>query len=205
MFNKNHKFFKFGFWALIIIVVTLINLFLNFEKSKNNSVNHIKNLDLKSIRLQTLMDSKIPLGKNFPNFSAYNIVSDKKEFKKFDELSLVLLLADYGCNRCQNRELKNCQKLFESNDELNVVCVMNTIDRYSALRLRKVTQVKFPMFVQDSSFFRNFSYSRNYPQLLLIHHNKINDTFLPIPEDDDFSEWFFEYVSVKIKDSLYFN
>lgn len=182
------KYYKQGFYLVLIIAsiaITVLNLLrVNAEERASKSMSSINQQRL--ISLSTTI--KI-IGRTFNNLELMDVSELKNEKLLFTKPTLLIMLSDIGCSPCQFRELKIYQKLYDSN-KINVIGIFNTKNRDVVLKMKKASGAEYPLYFGDEGLFKKFSFAEKYPQVLFVANNKIFSTFVPLSEDDEFSNWY---------------
>jgi len=180
----------------IIAVLLLLTGYNYYQKYYNdNEMQNRENIDNK--RLNAFGNSLYNSGKIIADTQMIDAVTMKNEKIVFKKPTLIILLSDYGCSKCQNRELENINKylLSVSNNKINIIAIGNKNSREVILKLKKVTQSSIPMYLDaNADFINTYKMTEIFPQLIYVLDNRIIYTFLPIQEDDNYSKWFFDNI-----------
>ena len=200
MINKKPNYYV----IVIIIIISSMTIYNYFRINADNyaAQNHT---NIESGRLASLSNLLNISGKRINDTTMIDAVTLKKEAISFVKPTLIIMLSNFGCSRCQNRELKNIIKYINSvaNNKINLIAIGNTTDRDVLLKLKKVTQTNIPMYYNNTAaFINNYKVDEKFPQYLFAVNNRVVYTFLPIQDDDKFSEWYF---SILKKNNQYYD
>lgn len=182
------KFYKYGFYAVIIIASILITFF-NVRRIRVTNNLSLSDSKFGSFRLSGLASSFDITGKYFPNLKLVDVINEKEKIINLENPTIILMLSNFGCSQCQNRELSIYQKLFNEN-KINIIGVFNSHNRDMVLQLKRITNAQFDLYFGQEEVFEKYKISVNYPQILYVVKNVVISAFQPIPEDDEFSNWY---------------
>jgi len=79
-----------------------------------------------------------------------------------------------------------------------ILILLSNLGRNKILQYKKINKVSFPCFYLESNEIKQYSFNDKYPQILLVKDNRVVSAFLPVPDDDEFSEWYFKTLYDKI-------
>jgi len=178
---------------LVIIVLCLLGLvtWFNVKITMLEKENYISISGKNSDRLNSLISAKAVEGRYFNDIELQDAVTKKRFLINYEKPTLILLLSNFGCSPCQKRELQNFSTIYdEYSKHLNVAAIFDSQDYEDILKLKKVFSLKYPLFITDGAIVSKYSFSAKYPQMLLIIKNQIVSSFLPLPDDDEFSKWY---------------
>lgn len=199
MTNKKHLIYL----ATIIIIggITLYNFItINIDNATAQNKNKIENQ-----RLASLSNLLIKSGKRIEDLKMTDATTLKTSIVSFKDPVLMILLSNFGCSKCQNRELENINKYIKSvaNNKIKIIAVGNTNDRDILLKLKKVTQINIPMYYNNiSTFIDTYKIDDKFPQYIYVVNNRVVYSFLPLQDDDKYSEWLFTMLR---KTNQYYN
>jgi len=197
------KFYKIGFWYLILVSIFLLN-FLKVRKiNGENELKTINKLDDK--RLSHLMISNNVLHRKLKPITGRNIITDQLDANLLSRQALLILLDQFKCDKCQEKELIRMNKLRNKIDtgRIKIIGLTTKTHKYEVLRQRKVTKIDFPIYVVEENTFNNLAIDKKqFPQIIFIDNQFILSGFLPISKDDQFSEKHFSDILLKIKTEL---
>lgn len=178
----------------ILSVITVYRLFNVNDTFKKNS-----NEFLVRQRLNSLANSKINEGLVFPKLETYTLDQKKMITSKTEvtDKKLIVLLSNIGCNPCQIRELSFIDSLL-NRKKFDVKAIYFGENRRAVKLLKKVTGIKFPIFFSKDTTINQFYKSGKYPALFLVENQKVISNFIPLPEDDQFSKWYYNLLAKKL-------
>ncbi len=193
------KYYKYGFYFALIIILIGGSIF-NIMRIRMDSNKTDEGSYYKKQRMVSLSYVNTATGKTFQDESLLGMLDMKINKLSFSKPIIIIMLSDFGCSPCQVRELKIYQKIFAEN-KLNVIGIFNTSSRDIIFKMKKASGAEFPLYIGYNELFKKYSVADKYPQILFVAMNKIFSTFIPIPGDDDFSNW---YANTLIKNMTYF-
>lgn len=187
------KIYKYGFWILLIIVVTLFNI---WNISKNGcEKDTAKCKEINEKRVSSLMASGVKDNRTINSFSGKNIITSKPNKKIIKTKTLAILLSDFKCDKCQEKELKRLNGLKEklSKSNIEIIGITTLSKKIQVAIQKKILKLNFPIFWVDDEIFREISIAEEYPQIIYVKNNIIQTGFIPVPLDDRFSEIYYEH------------
>jgi len=99
------KFYKYGFWGLFFIFLTLLNyvrIELVNSETMTQKISYLNNTRIKSLLSANIIDKR-----KLPAIDGIDILSGRIKKKLLDESkSLIVLYSGSDCNSCQENELK---------------------------------------------------------------------------------------------------
>ncbi|MGA7837830.1 MAG: hypothetical protein WB996_07675 [Ignavibacteriaceae bacterium] len=189
------KLYKYGFWILIIVAFSFFNL---WRITKINSDKDFKSTrEFNNKRISSLLASDIIIRRKIMPLTGWDILTNKKENDLLKGSSLVILLADFKCNKCQEKELERLDSLKTIVDKkgIRVMGITTKAKMDVVISERKITKFNFPVYrIDDESFYKNIAFSNEFPQLLYVVDNVIITAFRPVPLDTEFSKLFYYYL-----------
>lgn len=174
--------------------------------TKTNSENELKTINqLNDKRLSHLIITNNVLNRKLAPITGRNIITNQLNSNLLSRQALLILLDQFKCDKCQEKELKRMNKLKNEIDtsRIKIIGITTETHKYEVLIQRKITKISFPIYiVEDSVFSRIAIDKKQFPQILFIDDNFILSGFLPIPKDDRFSEEYFSDILLKIKTEI---
>lgn len=194
-----NKLYRYGFWILFLLLLTSLNYIYFTLNSYSQNKTETTKTKPHSYRLSSFFIAEKIIGAKVQDINVMNPVNLKNETINLKKTTILILLSNLGCSPCQNRELKNLQRLYELFDSksINIIAVFNE-SRNKILQYKKINKVSFPCFYLESNEIKQYSFNDKYPQILLVKDNRVVSAFLPVPDDDEFSEWYFKTLYDKI-------
>ncbi len=192
---KVNRFYKFGFWFLVSIVLILFNIF------RITKIGYKKNFDLyksnATKRLLSLYTSNTILNRKVDSINGNEIITGKKKENLFKGKVLAILLSDFKCDRCQLNELKRLLRIEKELKTKGIkiigITTKNKIDLL--IPQRKIIHIDFPLYyVSDEKFYNELSFSKDFPQIIFVANNIILSALKPIVKDDEFSEKYYSHL-----------
>ncbi|MBL1212912.1 MAG: redoxin domain-containing protein [Ignavibacteriae bacterium] len=194
------KLYKFGFWILLLVIASLFNLWRISITSCENRQRNLEELNNK--RILSILNTNTILDRRLDPIRGKNIVTDEISEIQFRDKTIAILLSDFECNLCQEKELKRLYKLKENIKRRGIKIIgITTRDKKNiTARQIKITKIEFPIYwVDDNYFFEQLSSSSSYPQVIYIVNSIVVSAFIPIPKDDRFSEMFYSDLLKKLE------
>lgn len=180
--------YKFGFYFItffLLFLVTVFNYIYNDIKANSELINYRKEKILNSLSYTQSI-----IGNLFPIETVSNIITGESSKTQFEDFTILILLSNSGCNPCQVRELKLLQKLKNRfGNNLSFKAIYAGDSELDALRMRKVTEVDFDFFVYMGSKPSLIKDNKHFPLITVIAEQRIVYSYLPIPDNEDFSLW----------------
>jgi len=135
-------------------------------------------------------------GTTFPIASCKDVLNESSTTTGFTEKSVVILLSRSGCSPCQVRELKNLEMLRERiQDKAKFVSIYladevtgNLLAKREQRLLQKVSQISFPIWYSEDAVLADYLFYKKFPLIFVVDRQKVVSSFIPIPEDEEFSE-----------------
>lgn len=186
------KFYKYGFWFLLLFIFSLIN-FIRINRSVGKDVSQVVKDEKNIKRINSLLKTNSFNLRQTPLGYGEEIISKYKESNLFTEKAIVILLSEFKCDRCQEKELLRINKLKEDlkEEEIKIIGI-TTLEKKNEVAIQKrVLNLNFPIFWVEDTLFNQLSFIKEYPQIIYIKNNIILSGFLPIPMDGEFSEMFY--------------
>ena len=193
MVNDRIKFYKYGFWVVLLISLTGINYISFSNKVLERRIE--KEEAINKRRLERLFNSNINMNRRVSSFEGQEIISNQKRKINCAEKIVLILLEKYKCGECQIKELQLLERHRHRFRELEIKLIGITLQEYreTVIFQKRISRANFPIYVVDKDIFTNMlSFSRNYPQILFIEKNIISAEFQPLTKDEKFSEMFYE-------------
>lgn len=174
---------------LLCICFTYINI------NRIGSTDENKYLDAKSTkRYDSIIKSTTILAKQLDDITAFNLINGDAIKLSFKEPTILLVMSGMGCHPCMHREFLNFQKIYKK--QFNIISICDEDSRPLLRKVQKIDNIEFPMYYVKNEDLKLLSFTDKYPQILLLSNNQIISAFLPIPDDDAYSEW---YASLLVK------
>jgi len=190
-------------WIVVFVIIILIVITLyNYVRINSNNSDDKNKSQLLNQRLASLSLVLGKSGEAIKDIVLTNAVKQINETVSFKEPTLVILLSNLGCSKCQNRELKNIKKYCDeiSSSKIKIIAICNSTDRETILKLKKITQVNIPLYLGNvAGFIEEYKIDDIFPQYFFTFNNRVIYSFLPIAEDDKFSDWFFSLLKTNNK------
>ncbi|MCB0745938.1 MAG: hypothetical protein KDC52_11715 [Ignavibacteriae bacterium] len=187
------KTYKYGFWILLISTFTFYN-FWRITKTSCGKEN-ILCKEINKKRISSLMKSNIISRGKIKSIKGKNIVTNELNECLLKDATLIILLSEFKCNECQEKELKRLNILNETikSDGLNIIGITTISKMSQVIVQRKILKLDFPIYWVDDITFSKISVSNEYPQIIYVKDNIIQSAFIPVPLDDGFSEIYYEH------------
>lgn len=185
------KFYKIGYWILLISFVVTLNFLRTNIVSNDNEIESINNLYKK--RINSLLISNTSFQRRLNDFKCRNIITGETRQNIFQNNSLIILLGKFKCSKCQENELKRLDSLkliFEA-QSLDVFGITSKSQKDVVIRQKKILKITYPIYWVEDSVFYNLNIIQRFPQLLHVSDNIILSTFFPIVKDDEFSKLYY--------------
>jgi len=117
---------------------------------------------------------------------------------------LVILLSDFKCGKCQEKELRRLDSLTSilAPYGVHILGLTTKYKKGFTARQKKNAKIKLPIYWINDDTFNNLSFSSEYPQILYIVDSIIISAFKPITMDDEFSENYYKHLIPMITGSL---
>jgi len=192
------KLYKFGFWILIIVAFSFFNLWQITKRGYQKDIEYIKNINEK--RISSLLVSNTIDERSINSVSGENIITQEKRSNLFQDTSIVILLSTFKCDKCQEKELERLNSLKEifNGKGIKIIGITTKSKIDVVIKQIKISKIDFPIYwTDDDSFYNNIAFDKEFPQILLIANNMIISGFIPIPQDDEFSKNYLEYITKK--------
>lgn len=191
------KLYKYGFWLLILVAFSLFNLYrirvADFERSSKL----VKELYEK--RVNSLFATNIIFDRKIKEIVDIN----SQKLLNEDSIYLVILLSDFDCAKCQERELIKLDSLQSQLEIYNIkIMAITTQEKLNkSLIFKKQFDLTIPItVVQDNVFKNELSFdTTKYPQLIFIKNGIMTLGFQPITKDFEFSEVFYSNFLEEVK------
>jgi hypothetical protein len=191
------KIYKIGFWVLLIVAVTLFNFFTITKNSYKKDISKCKEINEK--RVSSLVSSNLRDKRNIKSMNGYNIITKEKRNHLFENETIAILLSDFICNKCQEKELIRLSSLYSKSNanKINIIGLTTKSKINQVIAHRKITGIEFPIYWISKEDFGEISFNNVYPQIIYVKENIIQSGFIPVPMDDRFSEMFYrEFLKV---------
>lgn len=191
MLMRKIQIYKYLSGFLLLISIILFNLW-NITKSSCQKENTLSK-EINEKRIASLMTSNIVDIRKIKLSSGENIVTRERKDDLLKETTLAILLSEFKCNKCQEKELKRLDSLTEKMDEngINVIGITTKAKKYTVAIQRKILKLDFPIYWVDDEIFNDISIADEYPQIIYVGNNIIQSGFIPVPMDNEFSEMFY--------------
>lgn len=184
-----NNIYKYGFWILILVSFSLFNLYRIRVDDLERSTKLVKELYEK--RVNSLVATNIILDRKIKEIVDIN----SQKLLNEDSTYLVILLSDFDCAKCQERELIKLDSLQSQLEIYNIkIMAITTQEKLNkSLIFKKQFDLTIPiMVVQDNVFKKELSFdTTKYPQLIFIRNRIRTLGFQPITKDYEFSEMFY--------------
>ena len=193
------KIYKYGFWILLIVTVTFVN-FWNITK-KGCAKDNIKCKEINEKRISSLFLSTTILKRQIETVSGKNVITNKETEGILKDTTLVILLSDFKCGKCQEKELQRLNILQKRKDLRNITIIgITTRAKKNQVSIqRKILKLDFPIYwVDDETFFNKLAFADEFPQILLVADGIVLSAFKPITMDDEFSENYYKHLINKL-------
>lgn len=177
---------------MLITSVSVINYLRILQSGCEKELRVIRKLNEK--RISNLFITNTCLFRNIKPISGENIITDEIKNNILEGRILLILLDKFECNKCQENELirLNSVRQILSEKGIEVLGLITQSQKDVVIRQRKISKINFPIYwVEDGSFFNNLAVHKEFPQILLVSNNIILSAFIPVPQDDKFSEDFY--------------
>lgn len=197
------KTYKYGFWLFLVIALTFFNFWQTTKKGCEND--NIKCKEINEKRISSLFLSNTILKRQFTAVTGKNIITNKETEGIIKDTTLVILLSDFKCGKCQEKELKRLNLLKERKDlgNINITGITTKAKKNQVAIQRKILKLNFPIYwVDDETFFNKLAFAEVFPQILLVADGIIISAFKPITMDDEFSENYYKNLIPLLKSSL---
>ncbi|MBK8945427.1 MAG: hypothetical protein IPM32_09180 [Ignavibacteriae bacterium] len=190
------KIYKYGFWLLLLVSLTLFNL---WRISKNRSEKEILKYEEKNkFRISSLIN--IHATGRIDKVVGKNVLNMGKKTDLFLNKSIAILLSEFRCNNCQEKELlrlNSLQKKLKTYG-IEIIGITTQAKKNMTAIQKKKLKLNFPIYWVDDTTFSEISVSNDYPQIIYVKSKIIQSSFIPIPLDDEFSEIYFDFFLKKI-------
>lgn len=189
--------YKYGFWFLLLVTFSLFNLYrVKVSDLENNSETE---KEIYKERINSLFVSNIILDREVNEVT--DVISRKLLLNK-DSTYMVILLSDFDCAKCQEKELIKLDSLQTQLEiyDINVMAITTQEKLNKSLIFKKQFDLTIPIaVVQDNIFKNGLSFdTTKYPQLIFIKNGIITLAFQPITKDFEFSEMFYSVFLDKV-------
>ena len=180
---------------IVIPVLFVLSIFF-FNAWRISNSRHIDNVDkLESVynkRLISLFSSNTINDRRIELIEAKDIISDKVFKVTFKDLTFAILLSEFKCNKCQEKELRRIAEVDSlikaANKNINVIGITAKSQKNAVIRQRKILSLRFPVYcTEDKIFNSRFNFYKEFPQIIIVYNNIIQSCFFPIPIDNEFS------------------
>ena len=186
--------YKYGFWLVLLAIFTLFNVYRitkeNFNKEKDVLIR------LNEKRVEDLITSCIVRNRKIKaQINGKNILTKEISKNLLKDKSIVILLSDFECSKCQEMELKRLDSLKNILNPYGIFVVGITIKSKKdiTIRQRKIANIKLPIYwVDNKTFFNKLSFSDKFPQILYIADSIIVSAFIPLAQDNEFSNKYYK-------------
>ncbi len=185
------KIYKIGFWTFLLSTITFFN-FWNITKNGCKKDN-LKCIEINAKRITFLMASSFNDKRTLNSFSGKNIITSEPKEKIIKTTTLAILLSDFKCDKCQEKELERLNVLKENLSKSNIEIIgITTLSKKIQVAIQQKTlNLDFQIYWVDDAKFNEISIADEYPQIIYVKNNIIQSGFIPIPMDDEFSEMFY--------------
>jgi len=187
MLNKEKTtYLILGMVIIFMGILTYNHIYL--KSLLNNKESLIKRLELENL---SFIHSYDYLGIKFPILKLSTFGSEEIVYSKYENLALVILLSNQGCNPCQIREMSFLDTLSQ---EINttIQAIYTGINYTEAILIKKVSQAKFPIYFYKDVLPIVGPLIKNYPIILLIKDQIVINAFTPIVDNDMHSYRFYK-------------
>ncbi len=184
------KLYKLGFWFLLLVVFSLFNFYRIKIEDFEFTFNAEKAIYEK--RINSLWNSNAILDREVAE--VYDVNNQKLLLNK-DSTYLVILLSDFDCAKCQERELIRVDSLRNQmkSKSINVIAITTEEKRNKSLIFKKQANLTIPIKVVNENIFKKeLSFdTTKYPQLIFVKNGVKTFSFQPVTKDFEFSEVFY--------------
>jgi hypothetical protein len=106
-----NKIYKYGFWVLLIITLTLFNF---WHITKTGLAKEVKKCEeINNKRISSLLISNNYSNRKIDKVIGENIITGENINNLLRNKTIAILLAEFECNKCQENELKRLDALKE--------------------------------------------------------------------------------------------
>lgn len=185
------RIYKYGFWFLIIVVLTLFNFLHITKTSLAKEVTKCEEINNK--RITSLLISNNYSNRKIEKVIGENIITEEKENNLFSNKTIAILLSEFKCNKCQENELKRLDtlKVKLQEEDINLIGITTAGKKNEVAIQKKILKLNYPIFWIADTTFSKISVSNEYPQIIYINDNIIQSAFIAVPLDDKFSEIYY--------------
>lgn len=182
--------YKYGFWFLLLVSFSLFNFYRIKIEDFESAFDSEKAIYEK--RINSLLNSNIILDREVAE--VYDINNQKLLLNK-DSTYLVILLSDFDCAKCQERELVKLDSLQNQLEiyDINIMAITTQEKLNKSLIFKKQFDLTIPItVVQEKIFKKELSFdTTKYPQLIFVKNGINTFSFQPVTKDFEFSEVFY--------------
>jgi hypothetical protein len=185
------KIYKYGFGLLLVSTFTFFNFWQVTKTSCEKDTAKCKEINEK--RVSSLMASSVNDKRTLNSFSGKNIITSEPKEKIIKTTTLAILLSDFKCDKCQEKELERLNGLKEnlSKSNIEIIGITTLSKKIQGAIQKKTLNLDFQIYWVDDAKFNEISIADEYPQIIYVKNNIIQSGFIPVPMDDEFSEMFF--------------
>ena len=188
----NKVFFVIGG---IILILASLNLWHTTKTSYKEDIRKCKDINEK--RISSLLISTTILKRQITTVSGKNVITNKKTEGILKDTTIVILLSDFKCGKCQEKELQRLNKLQKRKDlkKIKIIGITTKAKKTQVAIQRKILKLDFPIYwVDDETFFNKLVFADEFPQIILVANGIVISAFKPITKDDEFSEKYYSHL-----------
>ncbi len=198
-----NKIYKYGFWLFLLFTMTFFNIW-HITKTRCEKDNKMSK-EINEKRISSLFLSNYVGKRQIEFIIGKNIITNKQSNNVLKDTTLVILLSDFKCGKCQENELKRLNTLNNREDfeSISIVGITTNEKKNQVAIQRKILNLNFPIYsVDDETFFNKLAFTEEFPQILLVAEGIVLSAFKPITMDDEFSENYYKHLIPMLKSSL---
>jgi len=189
------KFYKIIIPFLALLVISLFSIWRTSELRCNENFEKLTSTYEK--RAASLFSSNTLLKRKLDLVRVKEIVSNNDFEISFQDTTIAILLSEFKCNGCQEKELKRMMdfgiRLKEFDKNIRVIGITAESQKNAVIRQRKTLGLSLPIYyTDDKTFYSRFNFYKEFPQIIIVQNNIIQSCFFPISFDDKFSHRFYE-------------
>ncbi|PIQ08102.1 MAG: hypothetical protein COW71_13505 [Ignavibacteriales bacterium CG18_big_fil_WC_8_21_14_2_50_31_20] len=184
------KIYKLGFWVLLLTAITFFNFWQISKTGKKMDFAIDRQINEK--RISSLLISNNNNKRQVEISNAENVVTNEQVTNLLKDTTLVILLTEPKCNKCQEKEIKRLN-LLKKQKNFNMIGITTQKRKNILAMQRKINKIDFPIYwIDDTTFYNNLAFDSEFPQIIYVINGKVISAFKPIPFDDEFSEKYYE-------------
>lgn len=185
---------KIVFGILLILCFTLFNVWRVVKTSYEKDISSCK--DLNDKRIFSLFVSNTNINRLRNTFGGINIETNEINKSLLSDPTIAILLSEFQCNKCQEKELKRLNELKNKLDDKGIKTIgITTLSKKNQVTIqKKMLKLNFSIYWVDDNTFKEISISNDFPQVIYLKENIIQTAFVPVPLDDEFSIIYYEHL-----------